>query len=267
MATITACLVVYNEEKVIETCLKSIAGFVDEIIVIHDGECKDATLEIARKYTDKVFVKGHVGMMEGHLVFAYKQATSDWLLRIDADEYLEAKDFATIKEKITNPKLGALICKWELWDGAKSIYFKGLEKMCFMRKSAYHYCGIPHEAGTTDLAVERADVTLRHRPAYNNVAWKSFLKKRAKWVPIHTEYFFPANISFECFNSSPSIWIKKTDNVKKHSLYYITIEPVKMLLGQLKNGLWMSWAGINVALQQYYYYLSLYFRIWKMKRQ
>ena len=42
--TISACLVVYNEEKVIRQCLDSIKGFVDEIILVHDGQCTDKTL-------------------------------------------------------------------------------------------------------------------------------------------------------------------------------------------------------------------------------
>lgn len=45
--SISACLVVRNEEAVIERCLESLAGVVDEIVLVHDGECEDRTLEIA----------------------------------------------------------------------------------------------------------------------------------------------------------------------------------------------------------------------------
>ena len=42
--TISACLVVHNEEKLIGRCLESIKNLVDEIIVVHDGPCQDKTL-------------------------------------------------------------------------------------------------------------------------------------------------------------------------------------------------------------------------------
>ena len=54
---ISAYLVVYHEEKVIERCLKSLVGVVNEIIVIHDGPCLDKTMEIAKKYTNHVLKK------------------------------------------------------------------------------------------------------------------------------------------------------------------------------------------------------------------
>ena len=50
-------------------------------------------------------------------------------------------------------------------------------------------------------------------------------------------------------------------------VYYVLFEPVKMLLGQMKNGLWTSWAGINAGLQQFVYYFTLYLRVWKTQRE
>ena len=77
---ISACLVVYNEEKIIKNCLASIKDAVDEIIVVHDGECIDKTLEICKSYTNKIFIKQHIGEAEPHRPFGFKQATGDWIL-------------------------------------------------------------------------------------------------------------------------------------------------------------------------------------------
>jgi len=55
---ITAIIIIYNEEIKIEDCLKTIHDF-DQIIVIHDGECSDRSLEIASKYTDDIYVLPH----------------------------------------------------------------------------------------------------------------------------------------------------------------------------------------------------------------
>ena len=52
--SLSVVLAVYNEEKNIKTCLDSIAGLADEIIVV-DGNSQDKTREIAKKLGAKVF--------------------------------------------------------------------------------------------------------------------------------------------------------------------------------------------------------------------
>jgi glycosyltransferase involved in cell wall biosynthesis len=264
---ISACLVVYNEEKVIERCLISIQGLADEIILVHDGECTDKTIEIARKYTDKIFIRPHIGMMEGHLVFAFEHAAHDWILRIDADEFIDENDFEKIKDKISDDSINALILRWEMWNGKKAVHFNGLQKMCFFRKNHYHYCGIPHEGGTVDGTVETADALLHHQPQYDNISWHSFFRKKKGWVQVHAKYFFPELVSFECFNGSPEKWWRQVEKIKKNMFISMIVLPWKMMLGQLKNGLWKSWHGINIACQQYVYYSALYYKVWQMNKK
>ena len=263
---ISACLVVYNEESVIERCLASVKDLVDEIIVVHDGECIDKTLAIAKKFTDKIFVREHIGEAEPHRVFALNQATGDWILQIDGDEYLEISNHQKIRDLINQSRCDGYIFQWELWDGKEPVHFKGLQKMCLYRKANFHYLGVPHQIGSVDKGPEILDLFLRHRPIYNNISWKSFLKKKRGWVPIHARYFFPELVFYESFNYPVEDWKKNSYLIRKNIAKYIIIEPIINLLGQLKNGLWTSGVGINIALQQYIYYLSLYLKVWKLKK-
>ena len=54
MITISLCMIVKNEEKILARCLDSIADLVDEIIIVDTGST-DRTREIAARYTDKIF--------------------------------------------------------------------------------------------------------------------------------------------------------------------------------------------------------------------
>ena len=48
MVTITLCMIVKNEEKVLKRCLESISDLMDEIVIVDTGST-DRTKEIAAK--------------------------------------------------------------------------------------------------------------------------------------------------------------------------------------------------------------------------
>lgn len=267
--TISACLVAHNEEKLIGRCLESVKNLVDEIIVVHDGPCQDKTLGIAKKYTDKVFVRDSIGTMEPHLIFAYKQAQSEWLLRIDPDEFFDGETIGKIKDLLRNTgdDIDCYTFNWEMWDGIKNIYSRAFQKRCLFRKSGLHFMGVMHADSPVDGKNIRVNLRLRHQPLKNNVSWKNFFPKMKYQIGVHSRYFFPEMCHYEAFNMDVNVWLKHTAKIRKNIWRYIILEPIKQFLGQMKNGLWDSWPGFNIAVQQYVYFLNLYWRIWKMQRQ
>lgn len=73
-----------NSQEIIEDCLKSVYGWVEEIIILNDMST-DKTLEIAAKYTDKIFTQKWA--KEGaQRNFAYSKASCDYILSLDSDE-------------------------------------------------------------------------------------------------------------------------------------------------------------------------------------
>ena len=86
---ITAIILTYNEEIHIDRCIKSISKFVDEIFII-DSFSNDKTIKKARKYKKvKIFKRQFVHQAD-QMNWALKnlQFKTDWILRIDADEYI-----------------------------------------------------------------------------------------------------------------------------------------------------------------------------------
>jgi len=80
---VSATLITFNEEGNIEACLDSIR-WADEIIVV-DSESTDRTVEIAKKFTDKVFTNPWPGHKQ-QKNYAIDQSSFDWIFSIDADE-------------------------------------------------------------------------------------------------------------------------------------------------------------------------------------
>jgi len=80
-----------------EACLRSV-DWADEIIVV-DSQSTDKTVEIAKRFTDKVFVIDWQGFAAGKNL-ALKKAQGDWVLWIDADERVPAALAAEIRKVI-----------------------------------------------------------------------------------------------------------------------------------------------------------------------
>lgn len=103
-ATISVCMIVKNEEQVLARALDGVSLFADEIIVVDTGST-DHTMEIAAKYTDKVYAhpwEDHFGKMRN---ISYSYATCDYVMYFDADYVIDEENAAKInqlKQTLTN---------------------------------------------------------------------------------------------------------------------------------------------------------------------
>ena len=95
MAKISACIISYNEENKIEDCLKSLQDLADEIIIV-DSNSTDNTLNIAKKYTDKIFFHDFQGYGKQKNL-ATDKATNNWIISLDCDERLSIELKTSIK--------------------------------------------------------------------------------------------------------------------------------------------------------------------------
>ena len=95
MNKVSITIITKNEEKNIERCLKSIK-WADEIVII-DTFSTDCTVEICRKFTDKVFQEVWLGYGLQKNLCASK-ASNRWILNIDADEVISPECAAEIQK-------------------------------------------------------------------------------------------------------------------------------------------------------------------------
>ena len=98
---LSVCMIVKNEEKVLERCLESIHGIADEIIVVDTGST-DSTKDIALKYTEHVYDFEWVRDFAKARNFAASKASGEWILSMDADEYVDRDSFEKFKQELDN---------------------------------------------------------------------------------------------------------------------------------------------------------------------
>jgi len=84
MEKISVIMIVNNEEIMLEEALKSVI-WADEIIIVVDSETTDSSIEIAKKYSTKVFIHSWEGFSR-QKKYAVSLASNEWLLNLDADE-------------------------------------------------------------------------------------------------------------------------------------------------------------------------------------
>jgi glycosyltransferase involved in cell wall biosynthesis len=86
--TLTAIVLTLNEAKHIERCLRSLGGVADRVIVVDSGST-DATTDLARALGAIVYFNPWVNYAQ-QFNWALEQSgpMTNWILRIDADEYL-----------------------------------------------------------------------------------------------------------------------------------------------------------------------------------
>lgn len=100
---LSVVLAVYNEEANLGDCLEAVKNLTCEIVIV-DGGSKDKTLEIAKKYKAKIIKTNNPPIFHVNKNIAIKNAKSDWVLQLDADEIVSKELKEEIKDILkTNP--------------------------------------------------------------------------------------------------------------------------------------------------------------------
>ncbi|HEY1457645.1 MAG TPA: glycosyltransferase family 2 protein, partial [Solirubrobacteraceae bacterium] len=98
--TVTACVIVRDEQRTLSRCLNSLR-FCGEVLVVDSGS-RDATVQIARAAGAVVVENPWPGFAAQRNV-AIDHAGGDWILEIDADEWLSPTLAAEIGAFLENP--------------------------------------------------------------------------------------------------------------------------------------------------------------------
>jgi len=91
MNKLSVYVMTFNEKEKIKDCLESVK-WADEIVIL-DSFSTDGTLDLARRYTDKIIQKEFIGFGKLRNI-ALENCSNEWVLSVDADERVteELKD-------------------------------------------------------------------------------------------------------------------------------------------------------------------------------
>ena len=162
---ISAIVITLNEEANLAAALESLA-WADEIVVV-DSESKDRTVEIARRFTDKIFVREWPGY-SAQKNFAAEQASFDWVFSLDADERVSE----TLANELQNlrhgpeptcaafemPRLAFYLGRWIKHSG----WYPDHKPRLYDRRSASWSGEFVHESLDVNGRIERLSGNILH---------------------------------------------------------------------------------------------------------
>lgn len=167
MITISLCMIVKNEESVLECCLDSVKDLMDEIIIVDTGST-DRTKEIARKYTDKIYDFEWVDDFSAARNFSFSKATMDYIYAPDADEILNEENqekFRILKEAML-PEIEIVQMKYitpSQYNTVENSSYDMRPKL-FKRLRTFTWINPIHETVRIDPVVFDSDIEIIHLP-------------------------------------------------------------------------------------------------------
>ena len=137
---LSVVVITKNEEENIEKCLGSSYGWADEILIV-DDESSDRTVIVAEKYADRILHR-RMDNEGAHRNWAYAQAKNEWVLSLDADEYVTEELKEEISEAIKNLQYQAYSIPLRNFIGTYWVKYSGwypAGKLRLFMKSLFKY--------------------------------------------------------------------------------------------------------------------------------
>jgi hypothetical protein len=97
-----AALTVSSPER-LERWIMHALAFADELIIHVDSTAPRGTLELARRYADRVRVFEHPPNPEVGYDAVLREASGDWILKLDDDEFLSTRLIGALGELLADP--------------------------------------------------------------------------------------------------------------------------------------------------------------------
>lgn len=171
MITVSLCMIVRNEEKILDRCLSTVADLMDEIVIVDTGST-DATKELARRYTEKIYDFQWIDDFSAARNFAFSKAQMDYIYSADADEVLSGENrerFRQLKETLL-PEIEIVQMKYgnQLQYGTVYNFDEEYRPKLFKRKRDFVWEEPIHEMVRLEPIVYDSDIVITHLPGENH---------------------------------------------------------------------------------------------------
>jgi hypothetical protein len=122
------------------------------------------------------------GLNNSWFIDGIEKCHGDWILIIDADEFLSDELRQDLWKLTNNPNIDAYSFIWPMWDGQRYISMKALRKNFLFRKNKIGFIDKFHYPIKVIGQICESDLVVHHKPVYNNWTDETFDRKQMKWA-------------------------------------------------------------------------------------
>lgn len=167
MITISLCMIVKDEAKILRRCLSSVADLMDEIIIVDTGST-DRTKEIAAEFTDKIYDYTWENDFAAARNFAFSKASMEYIYSADADEVvdeLNRERFSQLKQVLL-PEIEVVQMYYVTppEHNTTGNYQKEYRPKLYKRLRELVWVDAVHETVRLDPVVYDSEIEIRHLP-------------------------------------------------------------------------------------------------------
>lgn len=164
MATLSLCMIVRDEEKVLGRCLESVRGLADEIVIADTGS-EDGTKDIAARYTDRLYDFRWTGDFSAARNFAFSKGTKDYLMWLDADDVIppdEVKRLIDFKKTLSVDTDVVMMPYAVRFDEAGRSTFTYYRERIVRNRAGFCFQGRVHEVIPPSGKIVYSDIRVEH---------------------------------------------------------------------------------------------------------
>lgn len=165
MITVSLCMIVKDEEKVIARCLECVKDIVDEIIIVDTGST-DKTKEICLNYTKSIYDFKWTDDFSLARNFSFSKANKDYCMWLDADDIVTKENQEILLDLKSTVSLDTdiIMCKYNTaFDDQGNPIFSYYRERIIKRSSNFLWSGRVHEAICPSGKIIYSDFAVSHK--------------------------------------------------------------------------------------------------------
>lgn len=142
---ITLCAIMRNEETSLPVMLDSLKDHVDEIVLLDTGST-DNTVEVAKRYTDKVFFREWDDSFANAINACMDHATGDWILKMDCDEVMTPESARSLRGacECVDADVDLILVPLEMCEDNGAVFQRFVAERLIRRSSGAKFVGAMH---------------------------------------------------------------------------------------------------------------------------
>lgn len=204
---LSVVILTFNEAKHLRRAIQSVQSISDDIIIV-DSFSSDNTINISKKFNARIFKNKFINQSK-QFNWALKniKIKNDWILRLDADEYLSKELVLEIKKKLPviklNKEINGICLIRKQYFLKKLIRFGGRGKLIMLRLFRKNFGKCEDRLMDEHIIISKGKIITMNNYFFDNNLnnLNSFIKKHNSYAKREADEYFRKKNSQNIFKN------------------------------------------------------------------